>query len=224
MTNFRFVITGGPGAGKTTILKALAARGYRYAAESARAIIRERLAIGLSPRPPLAQFGREILQRDIARYRETCVTDHPVFFDRGIVDALSIFEQQHAMAQGEAEKYVRSFPYNNVVLLMPPWKEIYRTDAERDQTFSEAVQVYEGLRQWYARWDYETIDVPCTAIDQRVHFILQTVAYALTHPCGGGTSTARRKSFDSYKCAKRAWLLRRANCPRQYGGGLSTTN
>jgi len=38
------------------------------------------------------------------------------------------------------------------------------------------------------------------------------------------TSTARRTSFDSYKCAKRAWLLRRANCPRQYGGGLSTTN
>src|SRR5689334_383100 len=71
MINLRFVITGGPGTGKTTILHALAARGYICAAESARAIIRERLASGLSPRPPLAQFGDEILQRDIARYRET---------------------------------------------------------------------------------------------------------------------------------------------------------
>ena len=151
------------------------------AAESARAIIRERLASGLSPRPPLEQFGNDILHMDIARYRETPVTDHPVFFDRGIVDALYVLDQQHAIALGEAEAYVRSFPYNKVVLLMPPWEEIYRTDSERDQTFSESVQVFEGLRKWYARWDYETIEVPCTAINQRVNFILQTVEYALTY-------------------------------------------
>ena len=182
MPNLRFVITGGPGAGKTTILNALAERGYMYAAESARAIIKERLASGWSPRPPLAQFGNAILHRDIARYRETRVTDHPVFFDRGRVDALCVLDQQHAIALGEAEAYVRSFPYNTVVLRMPPWEEIYRTNAERDQTFSESVQVCEDLRKWYARWDYETIEVPRTAIDQRVNFILQTVEYALTMP------------------------------------------
>ena len=180
MTNLRFVITGGPGAGKTTVLRALAERGYMYAAESARVIIRERLASGLRPRPPLAQFGHEILQRDIARYRETRVTDHPVFFDRGIVDALGILDQQQAMSPGEVEEYVRSFPYNKMVLLMPPWEAIYRTDPERDQTFAESVQVCEGLRTWYTRWGYETIDVPCMAIDQRVNFILQIIAYALT--------------------------------------------
>src|SRR5262250_1892615 len=100
MTNLRFVITGGPGAGKTTILNALAERGYRYAAESARAIIRERLASGVSPRPPLEQFGHEILQRDIARYRETRVTDHPVFFDRGIVDVLRMLDRQQGLDHG----------------------------------------------------------------------------------------------------------------------------
>ena len=76
----------------------------------------------------------------------------------------------------------RSFPYNKVVLLLPPWEDIYRTDSERDQTFAESVQICEGLRQWYARWDYKTIEVPRTAIDQRVNFILQTVEYALTMP------------------------------------------
>src|SRR5215475_14089198 len=167
MTNLRFVITGGPGAGKTTILNALAERGYICAAESARAIIRERLASGFSPRPPLAQFGNEILQRDIARYLETRVTDHPVFFDRSIVDALGILDQQHAISLAEAEECIRSFPYNKIVLLMPPWEAIYRTDAERDQTFADSVQVCESLRIWYARWDYQTIEVPRITIDQR---------------------------------------------------------
>jgi predicted ATPase len=124
MINLRFVITGGPGAGKTTILHALAERGYICAAESARVIIRERLASGVRPRPPLAQFGHEILRRDIARYRETRITDHPVFFDRGIVDALGILDQQQAISPGEVEEYVRSFPYNEVVLHMPPWEAI----------------------------------------------------------------------------------------------------
>jgi len=36
------------------------------------------------------------------------------------------------------------------------------------------------LKTWYARSGYETIEVPCTAIDQRVNFILQIVEYALT--------------------------------------------
>ena len=180
MPNLRFVITGGPGAGKTTVLGALAERGYTHAAESVRAIIRERLASSLRPRPPLAQFGHEILRRDIACYRETRIMDRPVFFDRGIVDALGILDQQQAISPGEVAEYVRSFPYNKIVLLMPPWEAIYRTDSERDLTFAEAVQVCEAVRAWYARWGYETIEVPRTAIDQRVNFILQTVEYALT--------------------------------------------
>ncbi|HVN83045.1 MAG TPA: AAA family ATPase [Terriglobia bacterium] len=68
MTNLRFIFTGGPGAGKTTILNALAERKNVYASESARAIISGRLANGLSPRPPSVQFGNEILKMDIARY------------------------------------------------------------------------------------------------------------------------------------------------------------
>jgi len=177
--NPRFVITGGPGAGKTTILDALSQRAYVYVGESARDIIRGRLARGLSPRPPLAEFGFDILQRDIDRYRNTPVTDQPVFFDRGIVDALGILDEQRAITPAEAEEYVRSFPYNETVLLVPPWEEIYRTDAERDQTFAESVQVFEKLRALYSRWGYRTIEVPRETIDQRVNFILQTVGSCL---------------------------------------------
>ena len=42
MTNLRFVVTGGSGAGKTAVLDALAVRGFRYVPDSARAIIKQR--------------------------------------------------------------------------------------------------------------------------------------------------------------------------------------
>ena len=39
--NRRFVVTGGPGGGKSTLLEALAERGYRVAPEAARRLIGE---------------------------------------------------------------------------------------------------------------------------------------------------------------------------------------
>ncbi|HEX6707837.1 MAG TPA: AAA family ATPase [Albitalea sp.] len=47
----RIIVTGGPGAGKTALLAALAARGHVHVPETARAIIRDRKSRGLSPRP-----------------------------------------------------------------------------------------------------------------------------------------------------------------------------
>lgn len=61
------VLTGGPGGGKTSLLNALAARGYRTLPESARHIIQGRLAAGLSPRPDQIAFAQQILNADIEK-------------------------------------------------------------------------------------------------------------------------------------------------------------
>src|SRR5689334_11738222 len=106
MTNVRFVLTGGPGAGKTTTLEALAARGFCFVPDSARAIIRQRKEAGLSPRPPLVQFGREMLSMDIAQYRSTTVTDTPVFFDRGVGDAVAFLFLQGSLTLAEVKAYI----------------------------------------------------------------------------------------------------------------------
>ena len=59
-----YVITGGPGAGKTSVLENLASKGYGYIPETARQIIRERLSKGLTPRPGPEIFAKEIFNKD----------------------------------------------------------------------------------------------------------------------------------------------------------------
>ncbi|MDH3605276.1 MAG: AAA family ATPase, partial [Candidatus Tectomicrobia bacterium] len=156
-------------------LEALTKRGHHYASESARAIIRRRIQSGLSPRPPLDQFAWEVLAMDIDLYGKTPVTDRPAFFDRGVVDALALVSEQDVCSPVEVEAHISEFPYNETVFMFPPWEDIYRTDAERDQSFSESVQVYERLVCWYAQWKYQPVEVPTVDIDARVDFILQTV-------------------------------------------------
>lgn len=180
MTNLRFVMTGGPGVGKTSVLDALAVRDFHYVPDSARAIIKQRKEAGLSPRPALEQFGREMLQADMARYRETPVHHAPVFFDRGVCDALGFLFFHGAISEAEVAAQVKKFPYNKVVFLLPPWEEIYTVDTERDQSFPEAVAVYESVREWYARWGYQLVEVPRGNVEERVDFILHTIQAALT--------------------------------------------
>ncbi len=173
--NPRFVITGGPGGGKTTLLETLAERGYRVAPEAARRIIRERLSAGLPPRPEPASFAREILDSDIQQYRAATDHDGITFFDRGVLDALYMLDLESALPRDEIASLVQAFPYNDTVLLLPPWEAIYAMDSERDQTFEESVAVFEGMRRWYSRWGYETVEVPRAGVEARVSFILEQI-------------------------------------------------
>src|SRR5436189_3291847 len=79
------VFTGAPGTGKTTLLHALAAQGYRIVHESARELIRGRVEKGLAPRPAPADFARQLLQKDAEKYETAASESGLVFFDRGVV-------------------------------------------------------------------------------------------------------------------------------------------
>ncbi|MFC4238375.1 AAA family ATPase [Marinobacter oulmenensis] len=63
----------------------------------------------------------------------------------------------------------------SVVFPLPPWKDIYETDSERDQTFAESVEVFEGMKGWYSQWGYKTLEVPRCNIDARIAFILRHI-------------------------------------------------
>jgi len=187
--NNRFVVTGGPGGGKTTILTALAERGYDFAPESARRIIQQRLAAGISPRPEPVLFAREILSADMEKYRKADPIGRPMFFDRGVLDALYMLDAENALSRDQIEQYIKEFPYNKIVFLLPPWDEIYVTDSERDQTLEQAVEVYAGMKNWYQQWGYEIMEVPRTHVDKRVAFILKAVGTTLISSGKGESAT-----------------------------------
>jgi predicted ATPase len=172
-----FVITGGPGSGKSTLIDALAARGFARTIEAGRAIIQEQAASGGSVSPwsdPMA-LAEAMFERELRSYDEARERDGIVFFDRGIPDVAGYLRLMNLSVPARIDEAVRSHPYNARVFVAPPWPEIFAPDAERKQTLEEAAQTYHALTATYADYGYTLVELPRAGVSERVAFVMEQV-------------------------------------------------
>jgi predicted ATPase len=171
-----YIFTGGPGGGKTSLLESLESKGYSYIPETARQIIRERLSKGLSPRPDPKTFAREIFEKDWINFITNSRLSSLLFFDRSFVDSAGLIFKSDTVGYNKIKDTYLKNRYNNKVFITPPWREIYRNDNERDQSFEEAIEVYDWVDKWYRQHDYDVVTLPKDTIENRVKFILSQIA------------------------------------------------
>ena len=172
----RIDITGGPGAGKTTLLRELQARGYTILGDSPRIIIQDRLSHGMSPRPDAHEFVQQMLRMDIENFDNHAATSGHVFFDRCLLDALCGLDRVAPLSESELGMWLSKYQYFSKVFVLPPWKAIYRNNAERDHTFEHAESVYSITQKWYRRCGSQLIEAPRVSVAERSAYVLQALA------------------------------------------------
>ncbi|WP_296600501.1 AAA family ATPase [Phenylobacterium sp.] len=172
-----FVLTGGPGVGKTTLIRRLAAMGELVVEETARAVIREQVESGGDGVPWRDNdlYVQLCAERDIAIFDGLSSEPRRVFFDRGIIDSYRANGSAPSPALLEA---IRTRRYNRKVFLFPPWREIYDTDDERRQAWPEAERTFDLIRQALAELDYEAVVTPRDSVERRASFVLRAAADA----------------------------------------------
>ena len=173
-----FVITGGPGAGKTTLIDALSARGERCFGEAGRAIIREQRAIGGTALPWADRdaYWRAMFEKDLAAHHAAAIGPQRAFFDRGLPDLLGYAALEGLSPPLTALRKVARARYAPLVFVAPPWREIYARDTERLQDWDEAVRTHDAVTRAYADLGYQLKDLPLASVTRRVEFILDAVA------------------------------------------------
>jgi predicted ATPase len=174
-----FVITGGPGVGKTAIIHELERQGVSCVPEAARQIIQQQVSGGGNAVPWMnrERYASLMLKKSIEDYlkhakTQRCTIQRCTFFDRGILDTIAYARLIGLHFPDETYRQAVACRYNAKVFLAPPWPQIYETDSERKQSYEEAVVVDRVIRGVYAEQGYEIIEIPQTAVAKRTDFIL----------------------------------------------------
>ena len=172
------VIIGGPGTGKTTIIDGLVAKGHCCYPEISREVTLEAKKQGIEQlflEKPLL-FSELLLEGRKKQFQNATKEPHEiVFIDRGIPDVLAYM---HYIGDSYPATFVAAcweHTYSKIFIL-PPWEEIYISDAERYENFEQAKLIYNHLTETYQNYGYKLIEVPKDTMNNRILFILDEIS------------------------------------------------
>jgi predicted ATPase len=172
-----YIFTGGPGAGKTTVLNELSKLNYRCIPEVARAIIKDQHDSGGNAlhTGDRTIYSTLMLELSIDDFITQSFRNDILFFDRGIPDLYSYLSQYCGGVTPQLQEAIKHYRYNTQVFLFPPWPEIYCYDTERKQNLDEAIKTYHSVKVAYDLCGYKIIDIPKFSVTERVNFILNAI-------------------------------------------------
>jgi len=171
----RIVITGGPGSGKTALIKYLEDQGHHVMHEISRQVILEAQKEGIEQlflENPIL-FSEKLLEGRLKQFREgeNCQTK-TLFYDRGLPDVTAYMDFVNTHYPENFSETCLTYKYDKVFVL-PPWEEIYQQDNERYESFAQAEELFNFLKKAYENYGYNVCEVPVGSIKERVNFILE---------------------------------------------------
>ena len=169
-----YVITGGPGSGKTTVINLLKARGYTTTIEHARHYIDTQLVQGKTVeevRQNQQMFQKGVLEMQI-RQEAALDPGEIVFLDRAIPDALAYYQFLHLKKDEPLQKALEKASYKKVFVLdcLPLVNDYARREDEVAQK-----KIQELLLDVYSSLRFPIVRVPVLPPEERVNFILENI-------------------------------------------------
>ncbi|GAB5487584.1 MAG: AAA family ATPase [Parasphingorhabdus sp.] len=168
------VITGGPGAGKTSLCNFMADR-IAIKSESGRAVLSESNGHELRTQNPAA-YAMAILDLDIQKYEDALSKNRPCLFDRGFADNVGFLNLMGLPVPIELDKTCHERRYSGSIFVVRPWKHIYQTDADRTQNWQEAKETYQAVTAAWEHYGYTLIELPNASLDDRASFVTRQLA------------------------------------------------
>ncbi len=172
--SLKIVLTGGPGTGKTTIMKQLHALGHDCQHEISRQVILQGQKNGVEQlflKDPLA-FSQALFEGRKTQYLQAAhQIQKPVFFDRGLPDVVAYMDY---LNQQSPEQFLRDLDLHRYdhVFILPPWEAIHTQDNERYESFEQGQKIHHFIAKRYEDLGYTPIVVPTGSVAQRTNYIL----------------------------------------------------
>jgi predicted ATPase len=178
----KFVITGGPCSGKTSIILAIEQMvlnnpgKYHIMHETAEDLIKYYKSKGHKhPYKEIPTFQVEIarVQEQRERILSYLPEDTIIFFDRSIADTLA-YETNPDYSK-EILDAVKRAGYEKIVFFAEPIPELYEATAVRLENFNEAKELGKKVKKVYKDLGFKTVEIPPGSTEERAKKVLQLV-------------------------------------------------
>ncbi len=170
-----YVITGGPYAGKTTLINLLGEKGFKIIQEAARILIDEELAKGKTLaeiREDEQKFQEKILGMKLGIEKKLSKNEI-IFFDRGIHDTEAYYNLYGFKIDNKLKQIFKNNTYKKVFLLDPLE---YKKDYARTESKEQQLKIYVLLAETYKKIGIPLLRVPVMNSElERLEFILENL-------------------------------------------------
>jgi predicted ATPase len=167
----QFVLTGGPGVGKTTLVGCLSRLGFGMVRETARDVIVEQRSRDGESLPWRDRTAFQLLVLEQQLIRENRATSSIVFCDRGIPDGIAYLRiaglpVPKPIAENARDRY-------ELVFLLEPVGEV-PADGVRYEDPETAARVHALIFEVYTELGYSVVRIPALPIAARAEILIRS--------------------------------------------------
>ena len=188
-----FVISGGPGVGKTSVVNELEKRSFKILKEAARELTqRDKRFNGKSileinkkdfqdaifdfQIKQIKELENKELEKSERKNNRKNKKKKIIFSDRGLGDTFVYYELAGYKVPKDKLKYAKKFRYEKIFVL--DFLDFYEKDNLRKETIKEAEKIHNEIIKMYKKIGYNSniITVPFMSVEKRVYFILNKIS------------------------------------------------
>lgn len=169
-----YVITGGPGCGKTTMVNLLRERGYNTTIEHARHFLYTQRIKGRTAeevRKNQSEFQLSVLKMQIEQ-EESIPPEQTFFLDRAIPDSLAYYRYLDLQPDKQLYEALKKAYYKKIFILdlLP-----LVNDYARKEDVSAQKRIHELITEVYSDLPFPIVYVPVLPPEERADFILKNL-------------------------------------------------